>query len=273
MVKTDPNTTVHSSGRVKIYAVLNLLVILLVIIWNYAANALGINGNTVGSLSDTYANLFTPADYAFSIWGVIYAGLIAFGIFGVVRAFSSKDDQFISGVGPWLIITNIANAAWLGLWLTEHIGWSVVAMAVILVALVVTINRLDMERWDAPLPVIAFVWWPISAYSGWIAVASIANVSAWLTTTGWDLWLSEVTWTVIMIIVATLVNLFMIANRHMREFAAVGIWALIAIAVRHGESEPEIQYAAIAGAIILAAAIGLHAYKFRDTLPFIRSSN
>ena len=47
-----------------------------------------------------------------------------------------------------------------------------------------------------------WVWWPISLYSGWIAVAAIANVAAYLSKIGWQALFSEVTWTVIMIVVA-----------------------------------------------------------------------
>lgn len=49
-----------------------------VIAVNGAANALPINGLTTGAVSDLYPNLFTPAGFAFSIWGLIYSGLLAF---------------------------------------------------------------------------------------------------------------------------------------------------------------------------------------------------
>ena len=48
-----------------------------VIAVNGAANALPINGLTTGAVSDLYPNLFTPAGFAFSIWGLIYFGLLA----------------------------------------------------------------------------------------------------------------------------------------------------------------------------------------------------
>jgi len=43
-----------------------------------------------------------------------------------------------------------------------------------------------MELWDAPISVIAFLWWPFVFYSGWVTVASIANVSSYLVKIGWD---------------------------------------------------------------------------------------
>ena len=125
-----------------------------------------------------------------------------------------------------------------------------------------------MERWDAPIGIIAFVWWPICLYSGWIAVATIANISAYLSKLGWEGgFLSESTWTIIMILVATVLNLAMIKTRNMREFAAVGVWALFAIYIRHKETMETIAYTALAGCVILTIAIAVHGYQNRKTNP------
>lgn len=141
-------------------------------------------------------------------------------------------------------------------------------MLVILVALILVILRTNMERWDAPLKVIALVWWPICLYSGWIAVATIANISAWLAKMEWSAIFSEVQWTLIMISVAGILNLIMIYTRNMREFAAVGVWALIAISVRHWAEIPMIQWTALIWALVVSIAIMAHAYKNRETNPF-----
>lgn len=61
----------------RIYAILNLIVVIAVIAWNYLSNTEKINGKTIGEVSDDLDNLFTPAGYAFSIWGIIFLGLLA----------------------------------------------------------------------------------------------------------------------------------------------------------------------------------------------------
>ncbi len=253
----------------KFYAITNLLVIIGVITWNYVGNAVGINGNSVASVSDSYDNLFTPAGYAFSIWGLIYLGLIAHGIFQVKRAFfDKKDDDFILQIGPWLIITNLANAAWLWFWLNENMGLSVLLIILMLVSLLIIVVRLNMERWDAPAPLIAWTWWPISLYSGWITVAVIANITVYLTSIEWQALFSATTWAVVLILVATIVNLLMILFRNMREYAAVGAWALIAIAVRHWGDILILQWTALICSILLLLAISIHGYRNRKTNPF-----
>ena len=252
----------------KTYAILNAIVIVAVILWNYWSNTGAINGNTVGEVSDQYRNLFTPAGYAFAIWGLIYLGLLVSVIYQLRLAFrGGLHEEVILQIGPWFTIANLANALWLWFWLNERIGASVLVMLVIFFALLIMVVRLDMERWDAPLPLIAFVWWPISFYSGWITLATIANVSAWLTSIGWVAIFTDLQWTVIMISVAGLLNLAMVHFRNMREFAAVGIWGLVAIAVRHWGEIPIIQWTAIGWAAILAVVSAIQAYRNRHANP------
>ncbi|HAJ82648.1 MAG TPA: hypothetical protein DCO64_09405, partial [Zunongwangia profunda] len=61
---------------------------------------------------------------------------------------------------------------WVIVWLYEYTGLSIFLMLLILFSLIKIILNTNMERWDAPLKIIAFSWWPICLYSGWIAVAT-----------------------------------------------------------------------------------------------------
>ncbi len=254
----------------KFYAILNSAVIFAVVFWNYLSNTGVIGNSTVGEISAKYDNLFTPSGYAFAIWGVIFLALIVLGIAQVIWAFSNhRHSETITQIGPWLTLANLGNALWLYVWLNEYTGFSVLVMLFILVSLIMIILRLNMERWDAPFPIISAVWWPICLYSGWISVASIANVSAWLAKLEWSFAFSEITWTLLMISIAGLLHLFMIATRNMREFALVGVWALLAIAHRHADAYEAIYYTATIWSLILILAISLHAFLQRKTLPFI----
>ncbi len=246
----------------KFYALTNLLVIVAVIAWNYAANTGMINGNSVGSVSDQLYNLFTPAGYAFSIWGLIYLGLVAHGIYQVKKAFfDKKDDDFILRIGPWLIIANLANSAWIWFWLNENTGISVLMIMLILVSLLLIVIRLNMARVAAPGSLAIWTWWPISLYSGWITVATVANVSAYLAKTGWEALFTETTWTVIMIAVAAIINLLVVYTRKMKIFAAVGVWAILAISVRHWGDIPVLQWTAFVCAVLLSLAILFQAFR------------
>ena len=55
--------------------------ILVTLIINGLADALPLNGQNTGQISDRFNVYFVPAGYVFSIWGLIYIGLIAFAIY------------------------------------------------------------------------------------------------------------------------------------------------------------------------------------------------
>ena len=251
----------------KKYAILNLASVILVIAVNYLSQALRLNNTTIGEISATYDNLFTPASYAFSIWGIIFLSLLAYGIFQVRRAFfSDKKSVFIEQTGYWFCLANVLNASWVIAFVYDYTAVSVLIMLGILFSLLQVVLRTNMERWDAPVSTIAFVWWPICIYSGWITVATIANFSAYFSKLGWNgNPLTEVSWTIILIVVAVILNLLMIVKRNMREFALVGVWALLAIYVRHQGTQENIALSALIGSIVLFIAILVHGYQNRKT--------
>ena len=255
----------------KIQAIINSLSVVLVLFVNYYSQTGKLNNKTVGELSDQYQNLFTPAGYAFSIWGVIFLGLIVYVVNQLILSFSGKNLTHYRQTGYWFALVNLGNAAWVVAWLYEFTGLSVLIMLFILSGLLIIVVRTNMERWDAPLKTIAFVWWPICLYAGWISVATIANVASYLSKRNWEGGLlSEEMWTVVMIAIATVVNTFMIWNRNMREFALVGIWALFAIYIRHLQEIEYIAYTALIGSIFLMVNVSIHGYRNRATNPFFK---
>jgi hypothetical protein len=227
------------------------------------------------TLSDEYFNLFTPAPYAFAIWGFIYIALIALVIFQIYQAFGPRKNLiFIRQTGIWLFIANIANAAWVTVWLYEETWLSVLIMVVLLFSLLRIVYKTNMERWDAPFSVIAFYWWPICLYSGWVTVATIANISAYLAKIEWGAFgIAEESWTFIMIAITVIINILMVKYRNMREFGLVAIWALVAIALRHTENHFNISIAAYAGVAILLLYISYHGYINRKTTPMFKMLN
>lgn len=256
----------------KTLAIINLFSVILVLLVNGLSQSQRWNDTTIGEISDQYENLFTPAGYAFAIWGLIFLMLVAYALFQVRRAFfSKKESPFIEQTSWWFSIANVCNASWVVAFTYDYVGLSVVIMLGILISLIQIIRNTNMERWDAPIEVIAFVWWPICIYVGWIAVATIANVSAFFASidvTGDEF--TQVVWTMVMITIAVIINAFMVWLRNMREFALVAVWALVAIYMRHKDSIQSIAYYALCGALLLIVITSLHAYNNRKTAPHIK---
>lgn len=241
----------------RFYAILNLLITIAVIVWNGLSNTGIIGGKTIGEVSDELYNLFTPAGYAFSIWGIIFLGLLVNAIYQVKTAYKSDEiKQSLVLTGPWLILANIANGAWIWFWLNEYTGISVIFMIIILLALLKTAFILNIQKAPVSREVMILSWWPNTLYLGWISVALIANVAAYLSQIGWANTVNEEMYTIAMLIIATGVNLFVLYTRNMRTFCWVGVWALVAIAARSEINA--IFYTAFGCAILLTILTTIH---------------
>ena len=80
-----------------IYRFITVVTTLLTITVNVLANALPINGQGTGEISDRFAIYFVPEGYVFSIWGIIYLGLIAFVLYQLLPG--QKESDLIEKVG------------------------------------------------------------------------------------------------------------------------------------------------------------------------------
>ena len=256
----------------QLLSLLNLMSVILAVGVNYYSQMYKINGNTVSEVSDKYSNLFTPAGYAFSIWGLIFMGMLIFAGYQFYLTYSKGlTMNFISQGGGWFALANLGNAAWIVAWLYDYTLLSVGIMILVLISLIKVILNTKMELWFAPLKTILFAWWPISIYAGWISVATIANIAAYLVKIGWDgAPLTPFIWTIIMIVVATFLNVLIIYYRNMREFALVGVWALVAIHINHMDDMPLIAIPAMFGALLILIYALYHGYKNRKTNPFYK---
>lgn len=256
----------------KVLQISNGIALVSTVIINYLSNTGAINNTTIGEVSQDLHSLFTPAGYAFAIWGFIYLLLLGFIFYQGRSLFVQvRDDEFVLKIGWWFVISCVANSAWVFLWLYGYTGLSCVFIFLLLFSLLKIVMNNDMELWDAPISVIALLWWPFVFYSGWVTVASIANVSSYLTKIGWSgFGMSEEAWTIFMIIVALIINLVVTWTRNMREFALVGAWALMAIAYTNYESEITVAYVAGVAAFVLLVSSLTHGYINRETNPMAK---
>lgn len=246
-------------------SIANALALIVTLIMNYLSNTGIFNGNTMETVSDAYDNYFTPAGYAFSIWGVIYLGLIAFVIYTSRSAFSKKPEMpELRQIGWWFVLSCVANSLWVLAWLYDFTAISVLLMIGLLVCLLMIIRNTRMELDYHPFRKYLFVFWPFALYAGWVSIALVANIAAWLTKIGWNGWgISEVTWTLIAICLAGLINVFVVLNRNLREFALVGIWGLIAVSVANSDNEL-IKYSCYGVSLLILLTVGWNALRHKE---------
>ena len=228
----------------------NLIAILLTILINGMANTLPINNLTTGEISDRFEVFFVPAGYVFSIWGLIYIGLVAFGIFQLLPA--QRHNERLQRIGYLPSVAAVANIAWLLLWHYEYFTLTIFAMLGLLVTLILIYLRLDIGRKPVTRAELWFTNLPFSIYLGWITVATIANVTSLLDYLNWSGWgISDEIWTVIMLITAVIIATLMTITRGDVAYLLVLVWAFVGIAVKH-TGTPVVSNTAWAAAAILA---------------------
>ncbi|MBY5956902.1 hypothetical protein KUV50_02065 [Membranicola marinus] len=259
----------------KTLQIANSIAFVLMLIVNYLSNTGFFNHQTIAEVSRQNQSLITPAGYTFAIWGVIYLLLAGFVIYqSRSLIYPNAKDDFVLKVGGWFVLSCLANIGWIVTWLYGYTLISVIVMLILLYSLIQIIIHNQMELYDAPLSVIAFLWWPFVVYTGWITVATIVNIAAYLVKINWGGWgVQPEVWTIIMILAAVLINTMAIRTRNLREFATVGVWSLIGIAVANWGTNLSIQYTAIGSAIVLFILISLQAYRNFDTNPVTKLWN
>jgi len=225
----------ETKPKLKFHNFFALFTYLLMVIVNALANILPINGKITGDISDSRPNLFAPAGETFIIWGVIYLLLLLYTLYqmGLLRGKSEADNsKLLAKVNVFFGISSLANTVWIFLWHYEKIVYSLIAMVVILVCLIIL--ALILKKGAVTRKEKLLVRAPFSVYFGWIPVATIANATTALVEIGWDaLGLSQVFWTVIILLVGTVIaGLTTILNRDV-AYGLVPIWAYLGIFYKH----------------------------------------
>jgi hypothetical protein len=226
------------------------------VVVNYLANALPIGGVTTGEASDAFANLFTPAGLTFSIWGLIYFLLLIYVVyqFGVK---SEGQEEKISKINIYFLITSLTNIAWIFAWHYGVIWLSVILMLVLLVSLIKLVDIINVK--DVANTISIWVRWPFSIYFGWITVATIANITVLLVSLGWDRFgIPPAIWTIIILIVGAIIGVWRTFKDRNIPYVLVLVWAYAGILLKHvSESGFDGQYSGIIATLILCELIFL----------------
>lgn len=230
----------------------NLFLFIGVLIVNFLANYLPLNGKNTGDLSDFYPNLFVPAGLTFSIWGLIYILLTIFVVYNIIKAF--KDTEFFSKtvkINILFALTSILNILWIFSWHYMKISLSFIVMLLFLISLLLIFllqKRLEKENKLS----LAFTI-PIQVYFGWISVATIANITAMLVHFGWDgFGISEPIWAIIMIVIGGILGILMLIKNNAIAYSLVIIWAYIGIIIKRSITTPIYNDIIIASYIMIA---------------------
>jgi hypothetical protein len=246
--------------KINFRQIMVVLTTVLVITVNVLANTLPLNGLNTGEISDSFDVYFIPAGYVFSIWGVIYIGLILFAIYQASPK-RIENPRFVR-IGYWVVLGNLANAAWIFFWHYQFFGWSLVAMLTLLISLLFTYEGLRKKNDDPTPSEFWFASVPFSIYLGWISVATIANFSNVLYYYGWNQFgISAEAWMLIILAVVVALAWAMSIRRQDVAYLMVLLWAIFGITVKF--PAVEIVTAGIWVSFILIALAFIYAIYLR----------
>jgi len=242
------------------YSFLNFIGFLAVVSVNALAVILPINNRTTQELSDKYPNLFVPAGITFSIWGIIYILLLLFTIYQFVIAFRRSSDErgIFEKIGILFFISCIFNVAWILAWHYEIVWLSLIIMVLLLISLILIYIRLGTGRSQVRNSEKISVNIPFSVYLGWITIATIANVTAFLVKINWNKFgVSDQLWTVIVIAVGVIITLATVFSRNDIFYCLVVIWALVGILLKRIADNSMPDQLVIITSIVGIAIVGL----------------
>jgi len=244
----------------RLLAILNLLGWALVVAANTLANTLPINGYNTGQISAFYPNLFVPAGFTFGIWTIIYLLMTGFAITsfrGLWHGGQEAAGRLSMAISPLFLLTCLLNAGWIIAWHYLQTGLSVVIMLAFLATLLRIYLALQPQQAGLKHDQRIFLYQFFVVYLGWISVATIANLTAWLVSLSWDgFGITPAYYSIVLIIVATTLGGYFTLGRKDPAYGLVIAWALFGIQASQGNGHPSIWWTAKTGYILLAALAG-----------------
>ncbi len=214
----------------------------------------------IGTRSAQSPSLFTPPDFTFAIWGLIFLGMSAYAVYQALP--SNLANARLRQIGWWTAAAMALNAAWE--LITVEYGIVFATVLLIFAMLAALIQAFLSLHHDAVLlkRERAFIVFPISIFAAWITVASLANSASWLGNAGgFDGGpLPDEVWVAILVVIGGLVGALMIRrNRGNIFYAAVLVWAFGGIAYKGIKLD---QPLIIGGAVLalMIASIGYLAF-------------
>jgi hypothetical protein len=184
-----------------------------------------------------------PAGYAFSIWALIYLGLIAHALFGIALR---RTDPAWDRIRMPLALSITIGAFWLAIAAVYPITATNGIYLMLILALIALLQADPVrDRWRLTAPV--------AVYAGWLTAA--AHVSLGVILAGYG-WLTDTESAAVMLAL-TLAIAVMVQLRRPRapEYGATVIWALGGIIWVNWEPNFTVALLAIGGIVILILTI------------------
>jgi hypothetical protein len=207
-----------------------------------------------GGWLDADSTLIAPGQRAFSIWSVIYTGMLAYAIWQLLPA--QRTDARHRRIGYAVAASLVLNALWIGVVQLDLLGLSlpvIVVLLAVLAWLFVQLRRMPPKNLVDTIVTDGTV----GLYLGWVCVATAANLTAALVATGFDGWgIDPEAWAIAVIAVAGLVGVALAIWDRGRIAPTLSLaWGLAWVAIARLTDAPASTATGIAAIVAVAAVI------------------
>ena len=221
-----------------------------------AIGAGAFGGASVNDLQDgalsAQGSYLAPAGPAFSIWSLIYLGLIAYTVWQAFPA--QRQDPRQQAVGGWIAASMVLNGLWLvtarylTLWLTVLV---IALLLAVLARVIVVLGRFPARSLADRI----LTDGANGLHFGWVTIATVANTAAWLTQTAPENWAQAADgWAIAVLIVVLVIGVAAAWTTGRIAPALATAWGLVWLAVGRLTGEPESTPTAIS-AIVVAVVL------------------
>jgi hypothetical protein len=211
-------------------------------------------GEPIGSQSDEVRTLITPAGWAFSIWGPLFAGSLAYSIYQLLPA--QKDSLLLARIGWASGGAFLGNAMWalyaqfFGLAFPSAMIIAFTLLCLLFIYRIIVRSPGAFTRGEH-----LFVVLPFSALAAWLTAATIVNVAAVLVYHGLDVGDAAPMVAASVVMVGGIIASAAIwRGRGNPWYALVFLWALAGIYGRNAGEHYELVSATVAAGILVAVA-------------------
>lgn len=216
----------------------------------YLQIALGIGQTPAEFSADSDASL-RVATWAFTIWGVIYAGLLAYGVYQLLPR--TPRTPFLKRMAWPSLLAMVGIAAWI-----FAAAWDVEWLTIVLIvgsaaALIVPLTAAgpDLDgasAWDRRLAA-----WPLGLLAGWLTIASAANILTVLTGNGQlPEFLPPTGWALATVAVVALIAVWVITRTRLLAYPIPIVWGLAGVFAAEQSRNPTLAWTAAGAAAVLA---------------------
>ena len=260
MQRVDSSASWHRRGggeraAILIFAILQIVATML--------PSIGI-GEAIGDRSNEARTAITPAGWAFSIWGPLFAGCVAYAVYQLLP--SQKNNQLLARIGWPSAGAFLGNALW-ALY-TQSLGLNFGSALIIiftLLCLLATYRSFAREPNGFTWGELALAVVPLSALTAWLTAATIVNIAAVLDYHGLDLGDATEAVGAAVVLVGALIASVAIGNgRGNPWYAIVFLWALGGIFAASRADNPAVATTAVLSAIFVAITTIVRLLRARD---------